>query len=151
MDRFRSGRCVRRKRRMLPFVVSLACAATLVGVATADASPSLRDSPSAISSVAAASSGGGTLFDDFHYTGSDDPELAAQGWTVRSGAYGPGVPNTWTADGVSFQADPSAKGGRAMRLRATTDGTAGGTTQAQISTSRLQVLHRNLRGTRLFR
>ncbi|WP_405436548.1 hypothetical protein OG373_06285 [Streptomyces avidinii] len=136
MDRLQPGRRIGRKRRTFPTVVSLACAATLVGVATADASPSLRASPSATSSVAATSSEVGTLFDDFHYTGSDDSKLAAQGWTVRSGAYGPGVPNTWSADGVSFQADPSAQGGRAMRLRATTDGTAAGTTQAQISTSR---------------
>ena len=78
---------------------------------------------------------GGTLFDDFHYTGAADPNLAAHGWAIRTGAGGPGVQNTWSAGAFSFPSDSTAQGGRVMNLRATTDGTAANTTQAEIDTA----------------
>ena len=78
---------------------------------------------------------GGALFDDFHYTGSADPNLAAHDWTVRTGSGGPGVANSWSANAITFPTDPTALGGQEMQLEATTDGTTAGTTQAEIDTS----------------
>ncbi|MFJ5034557.1 cellulose binding domain-containing protein [Streptomyces sp. NPDC088560] len=77
---------------------------------------------------------GGTMFDDFSYTGPSDPDLAAHDWKVRTGAGGPGVQNTWSAGAISFPADATAQGGHVMDLAATTDGTTAGTTQAEIDT-----------------
>lgn len=77
----------------------------------------------------------GVLFDDFHYTGATDPNLAAHGWAVRTGSGGPGIQNTWSADTVTFPQDPTAQGGQAMNLAASTDGTAAGTKQSEIDTT----------------
>ncbi|MBP0456382.1 cellulose binding domain-containing protein [Streptomyces montanisoli] len=78
---------------------------------------------------------GTALFDDFHYTGPGDPALAGHGWSVRTGSGGPGIQNTWSADAVSFPSDSTALGGKVMLLRATTDGTAAGTQQAEVDTT----------------
>ncbi|WP_051844901.1 glycoside hydrolase family 16 protein [Streptomyces globisporus] len=77
----------------------------------------------------------GTLFDDFHYSGADDPDLAAHGWEIRTGGGGPGIKDTWSADGAGFPTDPSAQGGRVLRLRSSTDGTAQGTRQVEVQTT----------------
>jgi hypothetical protein len=77
----------------------------------------------------------GVLFDDFHYTDASDPSLATHGWAIRTGSGGPGIQNTWSADGFSFPADASAQGGRVMDLTASTDGTAANTEQAEIDTT----------------
>ncbi|MFF8807498.1 glycoside hydrolase family 16 protein [Streptomyces omiyaensis] len=77
----------------------------------------------------------GTLFDDFDYTGADDPSLGAHGWEVRTGGGGPGIKDTWSADGVAFASDPAAEGGKVLRLRSSTDGTARGTTQVEVQTT----------------
>ena len=69
----------------------------------------------------------GTLFDTFRYTGPDDPALAANGWQARADDGGPGIAGTWSAEGVSFPVDRTAKGGRALQLQTRTDGTVGGT------------------------
>ncbi|MFC1417473.1 cellulose binding domain-containing protein [Streptacidiphilus cavernicola] len=74
----------------------------------------------------------GVVFDDFHYTGPDDPALNQHGWIVRTADGGPGVLDTWKASGVSFPVMSGAKGGQVLNLRATTDGTKSGTTQAEI-------------------
>jgi hypothetical protein len=78
---------------------------------------------------------GAALFDDFHYTGASDPNLAAHDWTVRTGAGGPGVADSWSANAITFPSDPTAQGGQVMQLQATTDGTTTGTTQAEIDTT----------------
>lgn len=44
----------------------------------------------------------GTLFDDFHYSGPDDPALTAHGWEIRTGGGGPGIKDTWSAAGAGF-------------------------------------------------
>ncbi|GAB3973162.1 cellulose binding domain-containing protein [Actinoallomurus acanthiterrae] len=81
-------------------------------------------------------SGSGVLFDDFDYSGPSDPALGAHGWSVRTSSGGPGVPGaTWSAGAVSFPADPAASGNRLMQLDARTDGTAGGTVQAEVDTT----------------
>ncbi|MFE0807047.1 cellulose binding domain-containing protein [Streptomyces sp. NPDC058848] len=78
----------------------------------------------------------GLLFDDFAYTGPDDPALAANGWEVRDGAGGPGVEDSWSAKGVTFPAGENGDGGQALRLEARTDGTAKGTVQSEFHTVR---------------
>ncbi|MFB7605535.1 glycoside hydrolase family 16 protein [Streptomyces gardneri] len=77
----------------------------------------------------------GTLFDDFDYTGADDPSLAAHGWEIRTGGGGPGIKDTWSADGAAFPSDPAAEGGKVLRLRSSTDGTRSGTTQVEVQTT----------------
>ncbi|MFJ7156473.1 glycoside hydrolase family 16 protein [Streptomyces sp. NPDC101118] len=76
----------------------------------------------------------GTLFDDFQYGGADDPAFAANGWEVRTGGGGPGIKDTWSG-GAGFPADPTAQGGRVLQLRASTDGTAQGTSQVEVQST----------------
>lgn len=72
------------------------------------------------------------LFDDFDYTGHDDPALTANGWSVRDYAGGPGVPGAaWAAENVTFAEED---GNSLMRLETSTAGTARTTEQAEIST-----------------
>ncbi|MEU6727920.1 cellulose binding domain-containing protein [Nonomuraea wenchangensis] len=71
----------------------------------------------------------GVLFDDFTYSGPSDPLLAQRGWTVRASSGGPGVPGaTWSPSAVSFP-------GGLLTLDSTTNGTAAGTVQAELSTA----------------
>ncbi|SFE32895.1 Cellulose binding domain-containing protein [Actinacidiphila alni] len=80
----------------------------------------------------------GTLFDNFHYSGPEDPALNKHGWVVRTSKGGPGILDTWKSSAVSFPAVPGAQGGpggkdgQVLNLRATTDGTKAGTSQAEI-------------------
>ncbi|WP_236028210.1 ricin-type beta-trefoil lectin domain protein [Paractinoplanes lichenicola] len=75
----------------------------------------------------------GVLFDDFSYASASDPALAQRGWHIRTNAGGPGVPGaTWSAGNVSF---PTVDGQTVARLQATTNGTGGGTTHAEMSLS----------------
>ncbi|MER6419660.1 cellulose binding domain-containing protein [Streptomyces sp. NPDC001137] len=79
----------------------------------------------------------GVLFDNFHYTGPKDPALFKHGWLVRTSEGGPGIHDTWSADGVTFPSDKDALGdGQVLNLRARTDGTKAGTEQASVGTSR---------------
>lgn len=72
----------------------------------------------------------GQLFDDFAYTGNQDPDLEANGWYLRDGSGGPGQSGaTWTSDNIGFS---SSGGVTSMQLTTATDGTAAGTTQAEI-------------------
>ncbi len=75
------------------------------------------------------------VFDDFHYSGPDDPALHAHGWLVRTSPGGPGILDTWSTEGVSFPARKSARGGQVLQLRAGTDGTKGGTRQSEVQSS----------------
>jgi hypothetical protein len=71
----------------------------------------------------------GVLFDDFSYSGPGDPLLAQRGWTVRSASGGPGVPGaTWSPSAISFP-------GGLLTLDSSTNGTAGGTVQTELSTA----------------
>ncbi|MFS0702542.1 glycoside hydrolase family 16 protein [Cellulomonas sp. 179-A 4D5 NHS] len=102
-----------------------ACTAAAAGAAPAG---TVAQSPGA--RAAAVPGGCGQLFDDFAYTSSSDPALRSRGWTVRTGAGGPGVSgNTWSASNVDF---PGSGAARTMRLRAQTDGTAAGTVNAEV-------------------
>lgn len=92
-------------------------------------SPHAAAGPSA---AAAAAPPDGVMFDNFHYTGPADPALAANGWKARTEGGGPGIRSTWSADAISFPADPTAQGGQALQLRTSTDGTRRGTRQAEL-------------------
>ncbi|SEF59101.1 Cellulose binding domain-containing protein [Nonomuraea solani] len=73
--------------------------------------------------------GTAVLFDDFTYSGSSDPRLAQRGWTVRSASGGPGVPGaTWSPSGITFP-------GGLLTLDSSTNGTAAGTVQTELSTT----------------
>src|SRR5689334_8260478 len=72
----------------------------------------------------------GVLFDDFQYTAATDPALADHGWNARSEMGGPGVPGTaWPASNISFV---TTDGQKVAQLRATTNGTVAGTTNAEL-------------------
>lgn len=109
-----------------------ACASGHSGTRPAPA-PAGTASATAVSAPPAAPSGPpGVLFDSFRYTGPEDPDLTAHGWTVRTDGGGPGVRDTWTKSGLSFPATADAQGGRAMQLSLTTDGTPKGTQQLDV-------------------
>ncbi|MFD8887196.1 glycoside hydrolase family 16 protein [Streptomyces erythrochromogenes] len=77
----------------------------------------------------------GTLFDNFHYSGPDDPSLAAHGWEVRTDGGGPGIKNTWSTTGAGFPSDTTAQGGRVLQLQSSTDGTERGTRQVEVQST----------------
>ena len=94
----------------------------------------VRGSTTAAPAVTAAPSG--VVFDDFHYTGPDDPALAANGWQARTEGGGPGMSHGgWSADGIDFPGDTAAEGGQSLRLQLGTDGTPQGTRQAELVSS----------------
>ncbi|UJW29122.1 glycoside hydrolase family 16 protein [Saccharothrix sp. AJ9571] len=70
----------------------------------------------------------GVLFDDFAYDSHADPRLAQRGWQLRNGGGGPGVGN-WSAANATF---PVVDGQPVLQLSAHTDGTTGGTSQAEV-------------------
>ena len=70
------------------------------------------------------------FFDDFSY--ADVPALAAGGWPVRTAPGHPGIPGAaWGPESLAF-VDGDVPGTRLLRLTARTDGTPGGTRQAQL-------------------
>ncbi|MFC0628108.1 glycoside hydrolase family 16 protein [Kribbella deserti] len=78
----------------------------------------------------------GALFDDFNYTSRTDPAFTRRDWSVRTNAGGPGVGGaTWAASNVTF---PTVDGQKVMQLRASTNGTPGGTTHAQVQQNTLR-------------
>lgn len=80
----------------------------------------------------------GYLFDDFHYASSADTTLTGHGWTPRSYSGGPGVSGaTWSPNSISF---PSANGDKVMQLTGSTDGTSGGTNQAELYSTQKRFL-----------
>ncbi|WP_328321521.1 glycoside hydrolase family 16 protein [Kribbella sp. NBC_00382] len=72
----------------------------------------------------------GVLFDDFQYKSATDPQLGAHGWNARTEVGGPGIPGaTWPAGNVSFV---STGGQQVAQLRAATNGSAAGTSHAEL-------------------
>lgn len=73
------------------------------------------------------------FFDDFTYSRFDDPVFLARGWRARSQGGGPGpLGATWGPEQVLFLADPDDATNKVLRLVARTQGTAEGTTQAEV-------------------
>lgn len=105
------------------------------GTGSPSPSASASASPSASPTGSPNPPPSGVMFDDFNYTGSSDPNLAAHDWAVRTSAGGPGVTGaTWSANAVTFPASTAAGGSHVMQLTASTDGTAANTVQAEIDT-----------------
>lgn len=78
---------------------------------------------------------GQEMFDDFNYTGPGDPEISKFSWIIRSGGGGPGPSGcTWSKNNVSFVSDST--GNMSMRMKASTGGTAGSTSQCEVYTPR---------------
>ena len=78
----------------------------------------------------------GAFFDDFDYSSRTDPNFTGHDWSVRTNAGGPGVGGaTWAASNVSF---PVVDGQKSLELKASTNGTAGGTTHAQVQQNQLR-------------
>lgn len=72
----------------------------------------------------------GIVYDDFDYSSRTDPAFAANGWVARGEAGGPGVPGAaWSPDNITF---PTVDGNPVAQLAGTTDGTAAGTSQAEL-------------------
>lgn len=75
----------------------------------------------------------GILFDDFTYSGSDDPDLTANGWIPRDTEGGPGIPGAqWSSENISFIDDPDLSGNTLMQLTSVTDGTPANTVQSEL-------------------
>jgi hypothetical protein len=106
--------------------------AALTSVATA-AATALLLSGGADASPAA---GCGVLFDDFHYAAPTDAAFSQAGWTTRNDVGSPGVPGArWLTGNIGF---PSVNGERVAQLTATTDGSAAGTTHAELYQNQLR-------------
>lgn len=81
----------------------------------------------------------GVLYDDFHYTSPSDPAFSAAGWTTRNDVGSPGVPGAhWLTSNISF---PVVNGKPVAQLTASTDGTAAGTTHAELYQNQLRFLN----------
>jgi hypothetical protein len=78
------------------------------------------------------------LFDDFNYSGFNKSfELWHHGWKIRSAQGWPGIAGAgWSPTGISFVRDPVNRSNWLLRLTSSTDGTPGGTVQAQICQQR---------------
>jgi len=76
------------------------------------------------------------FFDDFRYSEPTDVTFKAHGWIVQDidNTHGPGIPGTWRIDRVTFASSGDATDNAVMRLSAKTDGTEGGTKQADVGT-----------------
>ncbi|GAB2560621.1 glycoside hydrolase family 16 protein [Kribbella endophytica] len=111
-----------RALRTTAAVAVLAAVAAAMGV-PASARPALEQTPDKAAAC-------GAFFDDFSYSSRTDPAFTAHDWSIRTNAGGPGVGGaTWAASNISF---PVVDGQQSLQLRASTNGTAGGTTHAQV-------------------
>jgi Glycosyl hydrolases family 16 len=73
---------------------------------------------------------GASLFDDFNYSGHNDPRITEHGWTVKSGSSGPGnLASVWAPQNVTFA---NQDGNSVMNLETSTDGTYPGTRESEI-------------------
>ena len=106
-------------KRLVQLVSLAACLA-----ATAVASSAWATAPS-----------GGLFFDDFSQPHVQ--ALGAQGWVLRHAPGHPGIPGAqWGPSSIALVPDPTLPGNQLLQLRASTDGTPQGTSQAQICHAR---------------
>jgi len=79
---------------------------------------------------------GKVMFDDFNYTSASDSKLQTNGWAIRSDNGGPGPDGcNFSNKNISFVNDSVDANNKIVRLTASTDGTAKGTSQAEIYTT----------------
>ncbi|WP_433616581.1 ricin-type beta-trefoil lectin domain protein [Dactylosporangium sp. CA-139114] len=102
--------------------------AAVLGLATALGAVAVTAATTGRAGAAANSCG--NVFDDFNYGSSSDAGFTGHGWVPRGNAGGPGVPGaTWSPSSITF---PTSGGQKVMQLSASTDGTGGGTRQAEV-------------------
>jgi hypothetical protein len=112
-----------------------------LGVSLGTASVSLAFAATPAGSSAASGNDVATeqlFFDDFSYTGFS-PLLAfwGHGWKIRTERGWPGMSGAaWSNANISFVKDPANAKNRLLRMRSSTDGTAAGTSQAQVCQQR---------------
>ncbi|HEY8401422.1 MAG TPA: carbohydrate-binding protein [Cytophagaceae bacterium] len=76
------------------------------------------------------------MFDDFTYSGVNDPQLSAfNKWSIVSGTNGPPSNAQYSRDNVKFITDPANPNNRIMTLSTTVNGTTKATTHSRIETS----------------
>ncbi len=77
----------------------------------------------------------GLLFDDFNYETSNDPVLKTNGWTLRTGAGGPGPDGcVWDNELIAFKNETLSSNNRILALSAWTQGSPMSCHQAEIFT-----------------
>jgi hypothetical protein len=77
------------------------------------------------------------LFDDFTYGFSPLVTFWRHGWRIRTQQGWPGMAGaTWSVDNIAFVKDPANRKNRLLRMTSSTDGTAAGTSEAQICQQR---------------
>ncbi|MEU4247970.1 glycosyl hydrolase [Amycolatopsis sp. NPDC026612] len=110
--------------------------AALTSIAIAAATALILSGGADASAAPTAAAGCGVLFDDFHYTAPTDAAFGSAGWTTRNDVGSPGVPGArWLTGNITF---PSVNGERVAQLAATTDGSAAGTTHAELYQNQLR-------------
>lgn len=110
------------------FTLLLSACGNAVAPATMSPYPTYTPYPTRAATV-----GSGFFFDDFSYSGGDDPTLTARGWTLRDTQGGPGMAGAfWPKDNISFVDDPDLPGNRLAQLTATTSGQPENTYQAEL-------------------
>jgi len=106
-------------KRLVQTATLIAWVATTVATGSALAAPDTND----------------LFFDDFSQPHLQ--ALGAHGWTLRHAVGHPGIPGAqWGPSTIALVPDPTLPGNQFLRLRASTDGTPQGTTQAQICHAR---------------
>ena len=82
-----------------------------------------------------------TIFDDFNYINSSDIKLINNGWIIKNKIGGPGPEGcNYSNNNISFIKDTDEPNNKLLRLTAITDGTAKGTSQAEIFTKSREYL-----------
>ena len=115
--------------RLAPFVRVVGAAVVMLALAAVFASGARSSTTAGKPQV---------LFDDFSYSGFDPLlQLWKHGWKIRTQQGWPGMPGAgWSTSGISFSRDRGTPKNWLLRLSSSTDGTAAGTTQAQICQQR---------------
>lgn len=116
----------------LALALAMPCASAATAALEAGSASSASPAASGPSSMSSSTSTrpSAFFFDDFDY--ADVAAMSRQGWSTRQAAGHPGIAGArWAPEGLRLVDDPARRGGRLLRLRASTDGTGPGTTQAQ--------------------
>jgi hypothetical protein len=113
---------------LTPKTRKAAIGATVAATAAALAGIGIAAAPSSSAATSC-----GVLFDDFAYASRTDAAFTQRGWSVRGNQGGPGVPGSnWSQNALTF---PTVDGQKVAQLQASTNGTAGGTTNVEFSQS----------------
>ncbi|MBS7229625.1 carbohydrate-binding protein [Flavobacterium psychroterrae] len=76
------------------------------------------------------------MFDDFNYSGNNDPQLASfNKWQIVNGVSGPPEGATYSRNNVAFITDPNDSANKLMTLKTTVNGQTKAVTHARIESS----------------